>query len=102
MNYEITWRQDGGPSLDEDMSGKYIINEDFNGMGESQNGGDMTESGIISELVVMSFNNSDFGNYTCRMNGSNLTATIQLITCKYSFLNHCYTVCFVVFTILQY
>ena len=83
MYYEITWRRDGGPSLDDDMSGKYIINEDFNGMGQSQNGGDTTDNGVISELTVISLTDSDIGRYTCHMNGSNLTATIQLIS-KYT------------------
>ena len=83
VNYEITWRLDGGPSLDDDMYGKYIISEDFNGMGQSQNGGDTIDNGVISELTVISLTDSDIGRYTCHMNGSNLTATIQLIS-KYT------------------
>ena len=83
MNYEITWRFESGQSLDNDTSGKYIISEDFNGMGESQNGGDTIDNGVISELTVISLTDSDIGRYTCHMNGSNLTATIQLIS-KYT------------------
>ena len=83
MNYEIIWRFESGPSLDNDTSGKYIISEDFSGMGQSQNGGDTIDNGVISELTVISFTDSDIGRYTCHMSGSNLTATIQLI-CKYT------------------
>ena len=83
VNYEIIWRFESGQSLDNDTSGKYIINEDFNGMGQSQNGGDTIDNGVISELTVISLTDSDIGRYTCHMNGSNLTATIQLIS-KYT------------------
>ena len=51
-------------------------------MGQSQIGGDTIDNGIISELIVLSFTDSDIGRYTCHMSGSNLTTTIQLI-CKY-------------------
>jgi hypothetical protein len=76
VNFEITWRKDGRMSLD-DAPGDYIIS-DFDANGNSQNGGSSIDSGIRSELVIVSSDAIDSGRYTCEMNGTDLLAAIQV------------------------
>jgi hypothetical protein len=72
-------------SLEDEAPGEYIISEDFNGNGKSQNGGSSIDGGILTELMIVSFDARDSGNYTCEMNGTDkLIATIQIIASNMS------------------
>ena len=74
--YEIIWTDMTGSPINDSLD-QYDIDE-REGQGQSQRGGDNLESGIVSELTIMSPTTDDEGVYTCSINGGTLIGTIQL------------------------
>ena len=74
--YEIIWTDMTGSPINDSLD-QYNIDE-CEGLGQSQRGGDNLESGILSELTIISATTDDEGVYTCSINGSTLIGTVQL------------------------
>ena len=74
--YEIIWTDMTGTPINDSLD-QYNIDE-REGPGQSQRGGDNLESGILSELTIISATTDDEGVYTCSINDSTLIGTVQL------------------------
>ena len=75
--YEIIWTNNMTGSPINDSLDQYNIDE-REGSGKSQRGRDNLESGILSELTIISATTDDEGVYTCSINDSTLIGTVQL------------------------
>ena len=75
--YEIIWTNNMTGSPINDSFDQYDIDERET-QGQSQRGGDNLESGILSELTIISVTTDDEGVYTCSINDSTLIGTVQL------------------------
>ena len=86
--YEIIWTNNMTGSPINDSFDQYDIDERET-QGQSQRGGDNLESGILSELTIISATTDDEGVYTCSINGSTLIGTVQLfVTGKLPIFRH--------------
>ena len=74
--YEIIWTDMTGSPINDSLD-QYDIDES-EGPGQSQRGGDNLDSGIVSELTIISATTDDEGIYTCSINDSTLIGTVQL------------------------
>ena len=75
-HYEIKWTDMTGSPINDSLD-QYNIDEREDS-GQSQRGGDNLESGILSELTIISVTTDDEGVYTCSINDSTLIGTVQL------------------------
>ena len=83
--YEIIWTDMTGSPINDSLD-QYNIDE-REGPGQSQRGTDSLESGVLSELTIMSATTDNQGVYTCSINGSTLMGTVQLFVTGMNYSN---------------